>query len=127
MCIRDRGTIIQSQATNIQKYAAGTIFYSLGTSGLQVMMFIILSDFSSMNWRLFYTFVPTLPGLITNWITGSIVDRLDPVKHWSWGIAMWAFILPLSASPVSYTHLDVYKRQVHILAFAYGVKLRKSF
>ena len=28
------GTIIQSQATNIQKYAAGTIFYSLGTSCL---------------------------------------------------------------------------------------------
>lgn len=53
------GTIIQSQANNVQKYAAGTVFYSLGTAGIQVMMFIIMSDFSSLKWRLFFTFAPT--------------------------------------------------------------------
>ncbi|CDO93413.1 unnamed protein product [Kluyveromyces dobzhanskii CBS 2104] len=104
------GTIIQSQATNVQKYAAGTIFYSLGTAGIQVMMFIILSDFSSLKWRLFFTFAPTWPSLFLPWITGSIVSRLNPVERWSWGIGMWAFIYPLSSVPfVAYLLLVRYK------------------
>ena len=104
------GTIIQSQANNVQKYAAGTVFYSLGTAGIQVMMFIIMSDFSSLKWRLFFTFAPTWPSLFIPWITGSIVDRLDPVERWSWGIGMWAFIYPLSSVPfVAYLLLVRYK------------------
>ncbi|CCH47159.1 Siderophore iron transporter [Wickerhamomyces ciferrii] len=93
------GTIIQSQATNIQNYCAGAVFYNLGYVGVLLIVFLILSDFSSLRWRLFYQFVPSLPFIINTWISGNVSAAVKPLEHWSWGIGMWAFIFPLSALP----------------------------
>lgn len=93
------GTIIQSQAYDIQRYCAGAVFYNLGYVGVLLIVFLILSDFSSLRWRLFYQFVPTLPFIVNTWISGNITERVDPLNHWSWGIGMWAFIFPLSSLP----------------------------
>ncbi len=93
------GTIIQSQAHDIQRYCAGAVFYNLGYVGVLLIVYLILSDFSSLRYRLFYQFVPTLPFIINTWISGNITESLNPVKRWSWGIGMWAFIFPLSAIP----------------------------
>ncbi|CCH46885.1 Siderophore iron transporter [Wickerhamomyces ciferrii] len=93
------GTIIQSQAFNIQNYCAGAVFYNLGYVGVLIVVLFILSDFSSLRWRLFYSFVPALPFIINTWISGNVTSAVGPIKHWSWGIGMWAFIFPLSALP----------------------------
>lgn len=93
------GTVIQSQANDIQRYCAGAVFYNLGYVGVLLIVFLILSDFSSLRYRLFYQFVPTLPFIINTWISGNVTEAVDPVAHWSWGIGMWAFIFPLSSLP----------------------------
>ncbi|CCK72376.1 siderophore transporter KNAG_0J02980 [Huiozyma naganishii CBS 8797] len=94
------GTIIQCQAYDVQRYAAGSIFYNAGYVGVILILLLILSDFSSLRWRLFYQFVPTWPFIINTWISGNITQKANPLKHWSWDIGMWAFIFPLSCVPI---------------------------
>ncbi|SCU95634.1 LADA_0G16622g1_1 [Lachancea dasiensis] len=94
------GTVIQSQAYDVQRYAAGSIFYNVGLVGAMFQVGIILSDCSSLKWRLFYNFVPAWPALITVWISGNVIHVANPLEDWSWGIAMWAFIFPASCLPM---------------------------
>lgn len=94
------GTIIQCQAYDVQRYAAGAIFYNAGYVGVLLILLIIMSDFSSLRWRLFYQFAPTWPFIINTWISGNITAAADPINKWSWDIGMWAFIFPLSCVPI---------------------------
>ncbi|SCU87826.1 LANO_0D00188g1_1 [Lachancea nothofagi CBS 11611] len=94
------GTIIQSQAFDIQRYCAGAVFYNLGYAGVILVLLLILSDFSSLKWRLLYQFVPTWPFIINTWISGNITEAAKPETNWSWDVGMWAFIFPLSCIPI---------------------------
>ncbi|SCV02043.1 LAME_0G20186g1_1 [Lachancea meyersii CBS 8951] len=94
------GTIIQSQAYDIQRYAAGAVFYNLGYVGVVLVLLLILSDFSSLKWRLLFQLVPTWPFIINTWISGNITEAANPQNNWSWDIGMWAFIFPLSCVPL---------------------------
>lgn len=94
------GTIIQSQAYDIQRYCAGAVFYNLGYVGVILIVLIIMSDMSSLRWRLFYQFVPTLPFIINTWIAGNVTESVGAFQNWSWGISMWAFIFPLTSLPL---------------------------
>lgn len=93
------GTVIQSQAYDVQRYAAGSVFYNVGLVGAMFQVTLILSDCSTLKWRLFYNFVPAWPAIITVWISGNVVHVANPLENWSWGIAMWAFIFPVSCIP----------------------------
>ncbi|EDO14787.1 hypothetical protein Kpol_358p4 [Vanderwaltozyma polyspora DSM 70294] len=92
------GTIIESQATNVTRFAVGSCFYQLGYTGVILSLELIAMDFSNLNWRLFASFVPALPFIINTWISGNVSGAVG--QHWKWGIGMWAFIVPLSAIPL---------------------------
>lgn len=93
------GTIVCSQATDVTRYAAGMILYQFGLSGLAILFKIISADFSSLNWRLFCTLVSASPYIINTWISGNVASTIG-VKHWSWGIGMWAIWLPIATLPL---------------------------
>lgn len=92
------GTVIESQATSVSRFAAGSCFYQLGYTGIVLTLELIAMDFSNLNWRLLVSFVPTLPFIINTWISGDVTAAVG--GKWKWGIGMWAFILPLSAIPL---------------------------
>ncbi|CDR37294.1 CYFA0S01e09340g1_1 [Cyberlindnera fabianii] len=92
------GTIIQCQAYDIERYCAGSVFYNLGYVGVLLVVLLILSDVSSLKWRLFYQFIPTLPFIINTWISGNVTSAVG-TSNWQWGIGMWAFIFPLTSLP----------------------------
>ncbi|SCU98180.1 LAMI_0F13410g1_1 [Lachancea mirantina] len=92
------GTIIECQATNVSRFAAGACFYQLGYTGIILILEIIAMDFSNLNWRLLASFVPALPFIINTWISGDVVQAIG--MNWKWGIGMWAFIFPLSCIPL---------------------------
>ncbi|SCU89923.1 LAFA_0E21902g1_1 [Lachancea sp. 'fantastica'] len=94
------GTIIQSQAYDVQRYAAGSVFYNIGLIGALFQVSLILSDSSTLKWRMLYNYLPAWPAVITVWISGNVVQVANPQEHWSWGIAMWAFIFPASCIPM---------------------------
>lgn len=92
------GTIIESQATNVSRFAAGACFYQLGYTGIIIILEVIAADFSNLNYRLLASFVPALPFIINTWISGDVTGAVG--SRWKWGIGMWAFILPLSCIPL---------------------------
>ncbi|KAK9449590.1 major facilitator superfamily domain-containing protein [Limtongia smithiae] len=110
------GTIIESQAYNVRRFAAGALFYQFGYTGSIVTLQLMSADFSFLNWRVTASFVPAMPFIINTWVSGTIVGKLvnstatPPVDRWSWGIGMWAFIYPLLALPLIGCYLHMYIR-----------------
>lgn len=94
------GAIIESQATDVQRFAAGAVFAQLGYSGVSLIIEISLADMSTLNWRLFASFIPALPFIINTWVSGNVSADLLSKHSWSYSIAIWAYIFPLSCVPV---------------------------
>ncbi|EEQ37547.1 Major Facilitator Superfamily protein [Clavispora lusitaniae] len=94
------GTVIESQAFDVQRFAGGAVLYQLGYSGVQLILEVSLSDMSTMNWRLFASFVPALPFIINTWISGNASSELLAHHSWSYSIGIWAFIFPLASVPL---------------------------
>ncbi|CAI4055385.1 hypothetical protein SUVZ_16G4660 [Saccharomyces uvarum] len=94
------GTIVQSQAYTVSIYAAGAVFYHCGYVGVSLLLTLIMSDFSTLKWRIFYQYASYWPYIIIPWVSGNIITAANPEKEWSWDIAMWSFIFPLSALPL---------------------------
>lgn len=93
------GTVIESQAYDVQKFAGGAIIYQLGYTGLVLEIGLICADFSLLNWRLLGLFVPLFPSAINSWISGDVASAMGQ-ENWSWGIAMWAIIVPVVFIPM---------------------------
>ncbi|EDO15091.1 hypothetical protein Kpol_416p6 [Vanderwaltozyma polyspora DSM 70294] len=91
------GTIVESQAVDVSKFAAGACLFQLGYDGVVMMVQILVSDFSNLNWRVTAVAFPVLPNVINTWVSGDIASAVD--ENWKWGIGMWAFIFPLSCIP----------------------------
>ncbi|CUM64918.1 uncharacterized protein PRCAT00002536001 [Priceomyces carsonii] len=93
------GTIIESQAKDVQRYAGGAILYLIGYCGAIITVMFIMADFSSLKWRLFFLLTPTFPFIINTWISGNVTGAVG--MRWSWGVGMWAFIFPLACIPLT--------------------------
>ncbi|KAK9378468.1 major facilitator superfamily domain-containing protein [Kockiozyma suomiensis] len=104
------GTIIESQAYDVKRFAAGALFYQFGYTGSTVVLQLMAADFSFLNWRVTASFVPALPFIINTWISGNITSALvnTTSNRWSWGIGMWAFIYPLLSIPLILCYLHMY-------------------
>ncbi|KAL6454774.1 SIT1 Siderophore iron transporter 1 [Candida maltosa Xu316] len=107
------GTVIQSQAYDFNRFAAGSVIYTIGMSGIREMQQILIADFSNLNWRLVCSMVPALPTIINTWAGGDVVDSVVKRFSWQWGMGMWAFILPLCCIPLfaCFAHMIVGARK----------------
>lgn len=92
------GTVIESQAFDVGRYAAGAIIFALGHSGIVMVSELYVADFSNLNWRVTAAAAQVLPNVITTWISGNVTGGVG--DRWSWGIGMWAFIFPISCIPL---------------------------
>lgn len=93
------GTVISSQAFDVQRFAGGSVLYQIGYSGIILMLEVFLADLSNLNWRLFASFVPALPFIINTWVGGDVIADFNRKYSWNFGIGMWAFIFPLACVP----------------------------
>ncbi|KAI5960098.1 ARN1 [Candida pseudojiufengensis] len=91
------GTIIECQSPTINAYVAGAVLYQIGYSGVIMVLLFILSDMSTLRFRLLFSICPSLPFIINTWIAGNVTSAVG--MNWKWGIGMWAFILPLACIP----------------------------
>ncbi|EDO15090.1 hypothetical protein Kpol_416p5 [Vanderwaltozyma polyspora DSM 70294] len=92
------GTVVESQAVDVSKFAAGACLYAVGHSAIVLFSEVYVADFSNLNWRVTAAAAPLLPNVINTWISGDITAAID--ENWKWGIGMWAFIFPLSCIPM---------------------------
>lgn len=103
------GTVIESQAFDVQRFAGGAVLYQIGFSGVQLMLEVSLADMSTLNWRLFASFIPATPFIINTWISGDVTSGLLASHSWNYCIGIWAFIFPLAALPIlgCYLHMRI--------------------
>ncbi len=102
------GTILESQSQTIQRYAGGAVLYEVGYCGIVLMLQILIADLSFLNWRLFCSIIPSLPFILNTWISGNVTSAMG--THWSWGVGMWAIILPVVSIPLVVMLLDMKRR-----------------
>lgn len=106
------GLIVQSQASDVQKYAAGTVFYGFGNAGMRILWQINLPDASSLKWRLAAIGVLSLQTIVNTWSVGEVTNSLLNKHSWSFGIALWAFTTPLVCVPYMLFFLYLYVKAV---------------
>lgn len=95
------GYIQQAAASSVGTYAAASIFYSAGQTGLQILIQIFIADTSDLLNRALCTTLPNIPFLATVWIGPSLAQGILDSISWRWGYGIWAIILPLAFMPLA--------------------------
>ncbi|KAL7410361.1 hypothetical protein BDY24DRAFT_418092 [Mrakia frigida] len=96
------GYILNAAAQNIGMIAAGTIFYSLGYTGLQLLTQIVLADTTTLRWRGVAGGLVSLPFVVNGFVAAEIAQGVLGVDGagWRWGYGMFAILIPACLAPV---------------------------
>lgn len=95
------GYIQMAASTNVQTYASAQIFYSAGSTGLQILQQVFIADSSDLLNRAFLALLPEFPFLVTVWLGPTIAGAVLQSSSWRWGYGMWAIILPAAFMPLA--------------------------
>ena len=95
------GYIQQAASNNVKTFAAAQIFYSAGSTGLQILQQVFIADTSNLLNRALFSTVPDIPFLATVWAGPPIAQSLIDHASWRWGYGIWAIVLPVAFSPLA--------------------------
>jgi MFS family permease len=95
------GYIQMACAQNVETYASAQIFYSSGSTGLQILQQIFIADTSNLLNRALFSSLPDTPFLVTVWVGPIIASMILASSTWRWGYAIWSFILPAAFLPLA--------------------------
>ncbi|RMZ84216.1 hypothetical protein DV738_g643, partial [Chaetothyriales sp. CBS 135597] len=95
------GAIVSAASANIQTLAAGAVLSQVGYSIFVLTLDIIIADLTSMKTRLFFAYIPNLSFLISPWIAGDVTAAILKATTWSWGIGIFAILVPVFAIPMA--------------------------
>ncbi|KKA25263.1 Siderochrome-iron transporter MirC [Rasamsonia emersonii CBS 393.64] len=108
------GYIQMAASTNVQTYASAQIFYSAGSTGLQILQQVFIADSSSLLNRALFALLPELPFLLTVWIGPTVASAILKQTSWRWGYGMWAIILPSAFFPLALSLLLNQRRAIRL-------------
>ncbi|KAI3397103.1 hypothetical protein diail_11246 [Diaporthe ilicicola] len=116
--------ILMASASSLSVYVIGSVFYTIGQSGTNILNDIIISDITTARWRAFAIAVSFSPFLITTWCAAFIVDSVVSENGigWRWGIGMLAILMPFCASFII-TTLIYYQGRAKKMGLAPKTKL----
>lgn len=97
------GYIQMASSANVQTFAAAQIFYSAGSTGLQILQQVLIADTSDMLNRALLSSLPDVPFLVTTWIGAIIGGAIVASSTWRWAYGIWAIILPVVFLPLALT------------------------
>ncbi|ORY68053.1 major facilitator superfamily domain-containing protein [Leucosporidium creatinivorum] len=95
------GLIILASSTSVNAVAAGQVFYTIGNTGFDLVLTIILGDITSLEWRGMSQAIVASPYIVNAFIAGYISSAVS-LEGWRWGYGMFAIILPVCTSPALY-------------------------
>ncbi|KAK7750184.1 hypothetical protein SLS62_007935 [Diatrype stigma] len=95
--------VLMAASRRFGTYAAGTVLYSVGQSGTNLLNDIVIADITTARQRALGIGLSFWPFLITPWTSALIVERVvapgpDGGIGWRWGIGMLAILMPFCAS-----------------------------
>lgn len=95
------GFIQQASSTSVDTYAAAQIFYSAGTTGLQILIQIFIADTSDLVNRALCSTLPDIPFLANVWLGPALAEKILRDLNWRWGYGIWAVVLPVAFLPLA--------------------------
>ena len=95
------GYIQMAAANNVKTFASAQIFYSAGSTGLQILEQVFIADTSNLLNRALVSAIPETPFLVTTWIGPQIAGHFTPPRNWRWGFGLWAIVLPVAFLPLA--------------------------
>ena len=95
------GYIQMAGSNNVKAFASAQIFYSAGSTGLQILQQIFIADTSDLLNRALFSSLPDLPFLVTVWIGAPIAQDLLKHTTWRWGYGIWTIVLPVAFMPLA--------------------------
>lgn len=95
------GYIMMAASKNVETYASAQIFYSAGSTGVQILQQVFIADTSDFLNRALLSSLPDSPFLVTVWIGPAIAAAILAYSSWRVGYAVWAFILPIAFFPLA--------------------------
>ena len=95
------GYIQMAGSNNVKTFASAQIFYSAGSTGLQILQQIFIADTSDLLNRALFSSLPDIPFLITVWVGAPLASSLLKHTTWRWGYGIWTIVLPVAFSPLA--------------------------
>ncbi|KAM0796047.1 hypothetical protein BDR22DRAFT_812634 [Usnea florida] len=95
------GYIQMAGSNNVKTFASAQIFYSAGSTGLQILIQIFVADTSDLLNRALFSSLPDVPFLITVWVGAPIANSVLAHATWRWGYALWTIVLPAAFMPLA--------------------------
>ncbi|KAI0430884.1 MFS general substrate transporter [Xylaria sp. FL1042] len=94
------GEILKAVSRDVESFAAGTTLYWVGHIGMNYVITIMLSDFSTLRNRLILFGLQNTPGIVTVFAGSRIADLFYTQAHFRWAFGAFAIILAAFAAPV---------------------------
>jgi MFS family permease len=90
------GFIIVAASKNVQAVVAGQVIYTLGTTGINQVMGILIADITSLQWRGAVQGAYSLPWALNAFVAGYISSDISAYSEngWRWGVSLAS--LPLA-------------------------------
>ena len=95
------GYIQMAGSNNVKTFASAQIFYSAGSTGLQILQQIFIADTSDLLNRALFSSLPDIPFLITVWVGAPLASNLLTHTTWRWGYGVWTIVLPVAFLPLA--------------------------
>ena len=95
------GYIQMAGSKDVRAFASAQIFYSAGSTGLQILIQIFVADTSDLLNRALFSSLPDTPFLITVWAGPPIANSLLAHTSWRWGYGLWTIVLPAAFMPLA--------------------------
>lgn len=95
------GYIQMAGSNNVKTFASAQIFYSAGSTGLQILIQIFIADTSDLLNRALFSSLPDVPFLITVWVGPPIANSILAHTTWRWGYGLWTLVLPAAFMPLA--------------------------
>lgn len=95
------GYIQMAASNNVKTFASAQIFYSAGSTGLQILIQIFVADTSDLLNRALFSSLPDVPFLITVWVGAPIANSILAHTTWRWGYGLWTIVLPTAFMPLA--------------------------
>ncbi|GAA6024044.1 hypothetical protein JCM10207_004501 [Rhodosporidiobolus poonsookiae] len=113
------GFIIVAASSNVNAVAAGELFYTIGSTGLDLVTDIIVADITPLKWRGFVSAVTASPFIVNAFVAGYITDGLGE-DGWRWGYGMFAIMTPILLAPalVVLFWADIKAKKLGVLSLA---------
>ncbi|TYJ52549.1 hypothetical protein B9479_006838 [Cryptococcus floricola] len=95
------GYIIVAASKHVSDVAGGEVLYTLGNTGLDFIVTILLADITSLQWRGAIVGIYSFPYIIWAFVAGDISSGISAYtsEGWRWGYGMFTILVPVCIAP----------------------------